>query len=135
MCIHGFEPVFALQWPGTDWGCLITTDKDDYTELSTYDEYWNNEANITKTYNKTSCEVIDPLRSVSQTSFHNGLTVCGKSGGLSFAKVRRPRPNGICPEGTSPCSLHTSVENTVCYPKYLHSSSCPITEIKVIPNV
>ena len=137
MCKDGFEPVFAAEWPGTDWGCLITTDKDNYTEVSTYDEWWNNEANITQTYNKTSlsCEVIEALRSISQTSFHNGLTVCGRSGGDSFAKVRRPQPNGVCPGGTSPCSLQTSVANTVCYPEYLHSSSCPITEIKVIPNV
>ena len=43
------------------------------------------------------------------------------------------RPNATtltCPEGTSPCSVHTKPNNTVCYPASDHDSSCPITEIK-----
>ena len=62
----------------------------------------------------------------------NGKIICAEKGGDTFEKVRRPdSETGLCPDGTSPCSKSTSVENTVCYPEELHESSCPITEIFV----
>lgn len=45
-----------------------------------------------------------------------GKLICGKRGGLPFLNVTRPDPESeICPNGTSPCSNHTSIENTICY--------------------
>ena len=45
---------------------------------------------------------------------------------------RAVRPDiltGLCPEGTNPCSSHTSEEHTICS---LLPQDCPITDIKII---
>lgn len=39
-----------------------------------------------------------------------------------------------CPPGSEPCSLKTSVENTICYPKSDHKEKCPIIDIKILPS-
>ena len=61
----------------------------------------------------------------------DGLVICGTRGGQTFEKVQRPSVEGVCPEGTYPCSLN-SPENTVCYPPDNGASICPITEIAIV---
>ena len=76
--------------------------------------------------------VVQPLPSVEMAKF-NGKVICGKRAGDSFVNLVRPdNDDGICPEGTSPCSASTSTFNTVCYPEELHVEQCPITEILVV---
>ena len=83
--------------------------------------------------------MLDPIQEVapvSQTNF-GGKTICGRGGGKAFAEVQRPvKENGeySCPTGTTPCSLVTSPENTVCYPPDDHVNSCPINEIRFVLN-
>ena len=46
--------------------------------------------------------------------------------------MSRPNLLGICPSGTSPCSLSTSIANTVCYAIADHKEKCPIIDIKFV---
>jgi hypothetical protein len=54
-------------------------------------------------------------------------------GGDPFAVVNRPDPiSGLCPLGTTPCSLKTNKDNTVCYPKEDLTKLCPINDMKFV---
>ena len=69
---------------------------------------------------------------ITQTGIH-GKAICGKRAGVPFESVIRPEHNTEeCPEGTTPCSLGTSIINTVCYPPSEHEEVCPITQILVV---
>ena len=63
----------------------------------------------------------------------NDKTICRTRGGKEFEQVTRPdQESGECPEGTSPCSTITSIENTVCYPQDQHATQCPITFMEIV---
>ena len=70
---------------------------------------------------------------IQQAAGANGLRICGKRGGKSFAGVTRPdAATGACPEGTTACAASDSPENAVCYPPAEHATSCPITSLLVV---
>ena len=78
---------------------------------------------------KGSCQKLNPLPPVMQTSIH-GLSICGTRGGDPFITVMRPnKSTEECPQGTTPCSEVTSADNTVCYPPEKQEALCPITSI------
>lgn len=60
------------------------------------------------------CLQLEALHPVIMGQF-KGSRVCGKRDGDAFVDVTRPGSDGKCPEGTTPCSKKTSVDNTVCY--------------------
>ena len=65
-----------------------------------------------------------------------GVAICGRRGGSSFADALRPNSDGQCPPKTVPCSKHTSPENTICVEQDESErgilDNCPITEIKLV---
>lgn len=65
-----------------------------------------------------------------------GETVCGRRGGLPFVDTLRPNSDGQCPPKTVPCSMNTSLENTICVEQDESEcgipENCPITEIKLV---
>lgn len=40
----------------------------------------------------------------------------------------------MCPNGTSPCSENTNIENTVCYAEKDHKDNCPINYMEFAKN-
>ena len=59
-----------------------------------------------------------------------GKHICGKQGGNPLSSAVRPDiKTGLCPDGTSPCSSHTSAEHTICSSL---PQDCPITDIKIV---
>jgi hypothetical protein len=77
---------------------------------------------------------------IEQDNFY-GMTFCGKRGGSTFTSAIRPDySTGVCPTGTLPCSLATSLENTICtlptktqnQTDFSESEDCPITEILIL---
>ena len=59
--------------------------------------------------------------------------ICGLPGGRPYISVARPVKDITgynCPPGAAPCSAHTSVANTVCYPTEEHATACPITGLR-----
>ena len=111
-------------WLGTKLWCLC--DKGTYWE--------NHEGECFETekpdYNG-ECFLTEAAHPVIMGQF-DGRRICGKRGGDAFKDVTRPGSDGQCPEDTLPCSLKTSADNTVCYPKDDLDSSCPITDIDIV---
>ena len=65
-----------------------------------------------------------------------GVTICGRRGGLPFTDTLRPNNDGQCPPKTVPCSTKTSPENTICVEQDESergiADNCPITEIRLV---
>ena len=122
-CASDEEPVFTRLWYGTERGC--ETDDSDFVAPR---DTWKD--NGKKLADCTEVLAVAPIR--QGAGFPNGQRICGKRGGKSFAQVTRPdAETGACPSGTSACAASTSPENTVCYPKAEHATSCPITSLLV----
>ena len=66
----------------------------------------------------------------------SGVKICGKRGGKPFKEALRPTLiDRACPEGTTPCSSATTIENTICISREDKDAGlCPITEIKLMDN-
>jgi len=80
------------------------------------------------------CTPVLPINKTIQSNF-NGFRICGFRNGDVFTNATRPNYfTQECPEGTLPCSLKTSVENTICYPIDQLESKCPITDIQFYPS-
>ena len=114
-CTDGWINVFRSMWNGTDTGCYIA----DPTQILT-------QASFNNLYDGEICYKIAPNATVIQNNTL-GKYICGYLDGKSFLNVTRPNPTTLtCPEGTSPCSIHTSANTTICYPAEEHSTKCPI---------
>jgi hypothetical protein len=126
-CPEGLDPVFYKEWKGTEKGCFIA----DGLSCGKNCRYKKGTGLVVPYDSRRSgCVdwmVIDPIEPIKQTEIH-GKTICGKRGGIPFESVVRPElETGHCPNGTTPCSEMTSIENTVCYPLEDHEAFCPIT--------
>ena len=100
--------------------------------VETYYDYKVFGDNNTHVDNDDDCDnEISPIPPIKQTSIY-GKTFCGRRNGEPFETVIRPDlDTRECPTGTTPCSLKTSPDNTVCYPPESHGELCPITEVFV----
>ena len=123
-CPSGTESIWERVWYGMKAGC------------SSYSTAW-----ITSNKKVTSGDVcstdddgdyvgvnVNPFFAVYQDIFFD-VRICGKTGGQNFLNWIRPDMSNTCPDGTQPCSPHTTAENTICQSDL---SQCPIIDIKVV---
>lgn len=131
-CPQGYEPLWARTWPGLSEGCLINFNKPDQMVVD----------RAFATTNNLTCDI--PIAKQGPILMDNfvatgglyGFEFCAKRGGLPFMNVTRVEPETLlCPNGTEPCSNFTSPENTICYPPENITTSCPLTDILITPNV
>ena len=64
----------------------------------------------------------------------NGKVACAKWGGPTFEDTVRVNAfeYNNCPEGYEPCSPATTASDTVCWPKNMDKSNCPILDIFLV---
>ena len=77
--------------------------------------------------------VTEPEIAIESRQFY-GKYICARRGGKPFytEDIRLDPENFTCSEKR--CSQTTSNDNTVCYPEEDHATSCPITDIKILPT-
>ena len=117
-CPAGSELLMSREWGGTNTVCVEYDTIFGWRYWQSYCPRHNDDGHV---YRELSA--LDP---VLQTKF-DGVTVCGVRGGQSFMEQTRAQKNGMCPQGTAPCSNVAHPDNIVCLPWEDHKDECPLT--------
>lgn len=110
-CLPGTEEVIYKIWQGTQTMCLCHRDYMDEHRLGACS---SSKSRLNLDFDGSYCAELAALSPVIQAKF-GGYRVCGTRGGLPYIDQLRVQSSGSCPDGTSPCSLTTSLSNTICY--------------------
>ena len=120
-CDVGWDPVFSKLWSGIEGSCI--------------EEKCTGKCSGRGPCSGVTCNCLryigfsPPL----QMTELEGVSICGRRGGLPFVDTLRPNSDGQCPPNTVPCSRNTSIDNTICVEQDESEcgilDKCPITEI------
>ena len=113
-CPEGTHDVFSRTWHGTEAGC--------YSESGGV---------TTEEQCDVFSERIGGLEPIEMNTIY-GKHICGTRSGLPFKLTVRPEiETNRCPEHLTPCSNHTSPDNTICKLESEIPHKCPITSIQI----
>ena len=121
-CPSGWEPMFEIEWPGTQRGCHYEGQTMEYSQY---------EARRRRQKKGVGCnDPINALDAVTQTVF-SGKQICMNADGAKILDTQRAdSANKECPSGYTACS--SSAENwydVYCVRDSAYPAECPIIEM------